>query len=67
MWLHGRYETNTELRLDWDRYRADFRGAYLIMEAESDAEVHAALESLPMHRYMKLEIVPCRSMGIGGT
>ncbi len=46
--------------------RADLRGAYLIMEAESDAQVHAALESLPMHRYMKLDIVPCRSMGIGG-
>jgi muconolactone delta-isomerase len=35
------------------------------MEAESDAHVHAALESLPMHPFMKIDVVPCRSMGTG--
>jgi muconolactone delta-isomerase len=46
--------------------RSDTRGAFLIMQADSEAAVRAALESLPMHRFMKCEIVPCQSMGIGG-
>jgi muconolactone delta-isomerase len=45
--------------------RADFGGAYLVMEAESDAQLHAALESLPLHPFMKLEIVPCRPVDLG--
>lgn len=46
--------------------RSDTRGAYLIMQAASEAEVRAALESLPMYPFMKCEIVPCQSLGIGG-
>lgn len=45
--------------------RSDTRGAYLIMQADSEAEVRAALQSLPMHRFMQCAIVPCQSMGIG--
>jgi muconolactone delta-isomerase len=45
--------------------RADFGGAYLLMEAESDAQVHAALESLPMHRFMKIDVVRALPMDLG--
>jgi muconolactone delta-isomerase len=45
--------------------RADLQGAYLIMQADSDAKIHAALDSLPMRPFMKLQVVPCRSMGVG--
>ena len=45
--------------------RNDAPGVFLIMQADSEAEVRAALESLPMHRFLKYEIIPCRSMGIG--
>jgi muconolactone delta-isomerase len=45
--------------------RSDLSGAYLIMQAGSEAEVRAALESLPMYRFMTCEIVPCQPMDLG--
>jgi muconolactone delta-isomerase len=45
--------------------RSDTRGAYLIMQAGSEAEVRAALESLPMYRFMRCEIIAVQSLGVG--
>ena len=45
--------------------RSDNRGAYLIMQADSEAEIRAALDSLPMHRLMTFDVVPCQPMGLG--